>query len=123
MAHPVLVGCSPRLMSLRRLMAATPVRFTREVWRIQANLNRVLDLTDDTILSNLGLQTQDLIRDDYQLTNEIGEAAHEQRFQAVLAPSATGVDSVIAIFTENLRTSILRPDLLKRWEYPTDLSS
>ena len=95
----------------------------REVWRIEAHLNRVLDLTDDTILSNLGLQTQDLIRDDYQLTNEIGEAAHEQRFQAVLAPSATGVDSVIAIFTENLRTSILRPNLLKRWEYPTDLTS
>ncbi len=95
----------------------------REVWRIQANLNRVLDLTDNAVLSNLGLQTEDLVRDGYQLTNQIGEAAHEQRFQAVMAPSATGVDKVLAIFTENLGKSILQPDLIQRWESPNDLTS
>jgi RES domain-containing protein len=91
------------------------------VWRIRVNLNRVLDLTDSTTLSILGLETADLIRDDYQLTNEIGEAAFEQRFQAILAPSATGVDRVLAVFTENLGKSILEPDLIQVWQSANDL--
>lgn len=94
----------------------------RELWSIQANLNRVLDLTDSAVLRTLELETEDLIRDEYQLTNEIGEAAFEQRFQAILAQSATGVDSVLAVFTENLGRSILRSDLIQLWASPDDLA-
>ena len=91
------------------------------MWRIQVNLNRVLDLTDSAVLRTLGLEPEDLVHDTYQLTNEIGEAAHEQRFQAILARSATGVDGVLAVFIENLGKSILRPDLVQLWESPEDL--
>ena len=64
----------------------------RELWRVQIELTQVLDLTDNTTLLALNLAAADLVRDDYQLTREIGEAAYEQQFQAVLTPSATGVD-------------------------------
>lgn len=93
------------------------------MWRVQVNLNKVLDLTDKSVLGTLAIVAEDLIRDDYQLTNEIGEAAYELGFQAVIARSATGVDSVAAIFTENLGESILRPELVDRWASPDDLPS
>lgn len=86
------------------------------------NLNRILDSTDSAVLRTLRLETEDRVHDDYQITNGIGEAAHEQGFQAILARSATGVDNVLAVFTENLGKSILRPDLIELWESPDDLA-
>ena len=129
-SFPVLYLCTtPRCAAAElarlahRQSLAVEYLLPREVWRIQVNLNRTLDLTDEAVLRTLGLRTEDLIREDYQLTNEIGEAAHEQGFQAIIARSATAVDSVMAIFTENIRESILRPNLVERWESPDDLMS
>ena len=74
----------------------------REVWRITVNLTKVLDLTRRNTLEALVVDPADLVRDDLQLTNEIGEAAHEHGFQAIRSASATGVDDVLAIMPENL---------------------
>lgn len=129
-SFPVLYLCATLLCAVaefarlaHRQGLAPKHLLPREVWKIKVNLNRVLDLTDDMVLSTLGLQMSDLVRDEYRLTNEIGKAAHEYRFQAVLAPSATAVNRIIAVFTNNLGVSILRSELLKRWENPTDLTS
>ena len=84
-------------------------------------LNRVLDLTNKTVLNTLSIQPADLVRKDYQITNEIGEAAYEQGFQAILAGSATGVAEVLAVFPENLGESIFETDLIDIWRSPSDL--
>ena len=55
----------------------------RELWRIMVELTKVLDLTHGDTLEALEVDPTDLIRDDLQLTREIGEAAHEHRFQAI----------------------------------------
>lgn len=92
----------------------------RELWAIGLDLDSVLDLGDADVRRGLGLEFVDLIRPDHGLTREIGEAAHERRFQAVRSPSATGVDEIIAVFPENLGAATLNPRLEKVWMDPND---
>ncbi len=60
------------------------------LWRITVEFTKVLDLTHRATLEALDIDPADLLRDDRQLTNEIGEAARENRFQAIRSPSVTG---------------------------------
>ena len=93
----------------------------RELWEITVALNKVLDLTDATTRDALGLVPTDLIRNDHSYTQDIGEAAHEQGFQAIRSPSATGVDDVLAVFPENLAGAVLRVELVREWRTLDDL--
>ena len=93
----------------------------RELWAISVDLDKVLELTNATTLAALDVAPADLTRDDYRFTREIGEAAHEHGFQAVVAPSATGVDEVLAVFPENLAGAVLRVELADEWNSIADL--
>lgn len=95
----------------------------RELYRLTASLTRVLDLTDTEVVAALGLVAEDLVRDDRSITHEIGEAAHEHDFQAIMSPSATGVDDVIAVMPENLAGAVLKAELIEQWTVPTDLDA
>lgn len=87
----------------------------REFWRIEGDLNKVLDLLDESTLKMVGVGRDDLVREDLTLTRQIGEAAYEHQFQAILAPSATGVDHVLSVFVENLGDAILDSNLIGEW--------
>lgn len=63
------------------------------------------------MLEHLDVTAELLVDDDRSLTQHIGEIAHQFGYQAVLSGSATGVDEVLAVFTENLRTGRLDPAL------------
>jgi RES domain-containing protein len=93
----------------------------REVDRVTASLTKVLDLTDTTVLEALGVVADELVRDDWSLTQEIGQAAYEHKFQAILSRSATGVDDVVAVMPENLRGAVLKAELIEEWALPADL--
>jgi len=93
----------------------------REVFEISADLDKVLDLTDTAILDGLEITQADLVREDHRFTQEIGEAAHEHAFQAIRAPSATGVDTVLAVFPEQLTGAVLGVKLLGQWNTADDL--
>jgi RES domain-containing protein len=93
----------------------------RELGQIESDLDNVLDLTDPTVLGELGLAVGDLVREDHQFTREIGEAAHEHGFQAIRSSSATGVDQVLAIFPERLAGAVLEVALVGEWTTPDDL--
>lgn len=95
----------------------------RELFEISADLDKVLDLTDTSTLDALGIAPPDLIREDHQFTQEIGESAHEHAFQAIRSPSATGVDDVLAIFPEKLAGAVLDVRLLGEWHTPEDLAA
>ena len=88
----------------------------REFWRIEGELNSVLDLLDDSTLNMIGIDRDDLIRDHLALTHQIGEAACEHQLQAILTPPATGVGQVLAIFTENLAGAVFDPKLIGEWK-------
>lgn len=93
----------------------------RELWCLTVELTKVLDLTNGDTLRALDLDPTDLVRQDLQRTREIGEAAHEHRFQAIRAPSATGVDDVIAIMPENLTGTAIAAELVAEWTTVSDL--
>lgn len=82
---------------------------------------RVLDLTVDETLHAVGVEPDELTRDDLQLTHEIGEAAHEHRFQAIRSASVTGVDDVVAILPENLVGAVMAAELVEEWRTVADL--
>ena len=56
-----------------------------------------------------------VIQEDRSLTHEIGEIAHQFLYQAIINGSATGVDNVVAVFTDNLRAGTLSPKLEATW--------
>lgn len=94
----------------------------RELFEISADLDKVLDLTNETTLDAIGIAPPDLVREDHRFTQEIGEAAHEHAFQAIRSPSATGVDHVLAMFPEQLAGTVLDVRLVGEWNTPDDLA-
>lgn len=94
----------------------------RELWRLEANLDFILDLTDENTRSHLGISFNDVVSDDFEITQQLGEATHEHGFQAIRSPSATGVDIVIAVFPENLGSTLLDQTPVETWQAPGDLS-
>lgn len=93
----------------------------RELWVVSAPLTKVLDLTDAETLQTIGVERGELIRDDLQLTHQIGELAHEHGFQAIRSVSVTGVDDVVVIMPENLIGVVMAAELVQEWRTPADL--
>lgn len=94
----------------------------RELFEISTYVDKVLDLTDTATLDALGISSSDLVREDHRFTQDIGEAVHAHAFQAILSPSATGVDHVLAIFPDQLAGAVLDVKLLGVWNTPADLA-
>ena len=95
----------------------------RELWRLETGLGSILDLTDENTRSYLGISLSDVVSDNLEVTQQLGEAAYEHELQAIRSPSATGVDIVLAVFPENLGSTLLHPALDEMWEVAGDLSS
>ncbi len=87
----------------------------RELWQLTGDLAKVLDLTRPNTLKAIDVRRADLIRDDLQLTREIGTAAHARGFQAIRSASATGVEDVIGIMPDNLAGAVVHPELIQIW--------
>jgi RES domain-containing protein len=128
-SFPVLYLCLTRPCAVAELTRqaarqslAVADLLPRELWEVRTDLDKVVDLrAGGAALSPLGLVTSDLTRDDFRVTREVGEAAHEHGFQAILAPSATGVDNVLAIFPDNLAGAVLHVELVAEWNTIEDL--
>src|SRR5581483_4378866 len=127
-SFPVIYLCASRPCVVAELMHLATRQggdvvdlLPRELWSIEMDLDRVLDLGEADVRRRLHLEIEDLIRPDHSLTREIGEAAHDQRLQAIRSPSATGVDEILAVFTENLGGATLKASLETRWTDSSDL--
>lgn len=121
-SYPVIYLCTTRpcvvaelTRQARRQGLAVEDLLPRELWLVTAELTKVLDLTDIDTLQALGVEADELVRDDLQLTREIGEAAHGHRFQAIRSASVTGVDDVVAILPDNLAGAVLTAELVQEW--------
>jgi RES domain-containing protein len=88
----------------------------RELYEYRFEFQNALDLTSDTVLDELSLGAADLIVDRWDFCQSIGQAAHAVGFQAIRAPSATGVGQVLCVFPENLGGGTLIPRPLMVWE-------
>jgi RES domain-containing protein len=119
-SYPVIYLCTTRPCVVAELtrqsnrQGLAPDAFLpRELWHTTSSLTKVLDLTEPSTLAELGFSSADLVRDAVQLTRAIGEAAHDHGFQAIQAPSAAGVDQIVAVFTENLRGAVVLTELVE----------
>ena len=93
----------------------------RSVYRYDIELTSVLDLTGRESRRDLDVESAQLVDDDRTLPQLIGELCHQFGYQAVLNASATGVDAVLAVFIENLRSGKLEFTLEARWESRDDI--
>ena len=73
----------------------------RKLGLIHVRLSRVLDLTSEKVQHAVGCTKSDLTSEDSRIPSEIGEVAHHVGYEAILAPSATGSGTVLAIFLDN----------------------
>jgi hypothetical protein len=72
-------------------------------------------------LSQLAVEAASLLDDDWTLTREIGQLAHQFGLQGVVNTSATRVDDVMALFPDNLRSGRITPNVAEEWQELTDL--
>jgi len=87
----------------RRLLASArlPVIRPRLLATIRVQLTRVLDLRSDSVRQTLGIELSDMNAEDLTVSRAIGEAAQHLGYEAIVAPSATGVGHVVALFMTN----------------------
>lgn len=73
------------------------------LFAVEVKLNCVLDLTAKKARSRLHLRrAQDLIGDDYLLTQRIGALARKSGFEGILASSATQAGRILVVFPDVL---------------------
>lgn len=99
------------------LAAALP----REVFVSTVSLDHVLDLRASEALAGLEVTRNQLLAADQARSRVVGEAVNRPGVQALIAPSATGVGDVLALFPENLSAGTIEPRLLATWEAVGDV--
>lgn len=127
-SFPVLYLCSTRACAVAefrragaRLAIGPEGLLPRHLFRYSMRLDRVLDLREDETTAILKVSREDLVGHDVSTTRQIGEAAHALGLQAVLAPSATGQDDVLAVFIENIGSGLIEGHPLEVWNSLADV--
>ena len=67
-----------------------------------------MDLTSDEVLERVGLTPDDLVDENWTACQRVGDAVHYLGIAGLLAPSATGVGRVLAVFEPHLLPGQLR---------------
>lgn len=127
-SFPVLYLCTTRPCTVaelrhlgRRQLIGVDGLLPRVLYRYETALDHLLDLTSEATLERLGITDQQVTGPDLAVPRQIGVSAHATGSQGIRAPSATGVDEVIAVFPESLGSGRLVPELLERWDSVADL--
>ncbi len=96
----------------------------RRMYRYEVALAAVLDLRDPTARLQLELSDADLRSVDASRCRSIGVAANQLGFECILAPSATGSGTVLAVFFDRLRAGSTVRDIDHQvWIAPPDFVS
>lgn len=103
-------------LAARQLLA--PGSFLpRTLYTYDIDLQNVLDLREPENHAALGLDIKSLTADDLSACQAVGEAAFTCGREGIVAPSATGIDSVLAVFPERLAPgSAVRDVSAEVWE-------
>jgi RES domain-containing protein len=91
----------------------------RELHRFEVRLAAVVDLRDRDSRAAIELSDADLRADDPRRCQEVGDAVHSLGLEGLLAPSAAGPGTVLAVFLEKLQPgSVLDVIETGLWEPP-----
>jgi len=75
--------------------------------KIKVKLQKVLDLTQEAVLANLGLSKEALVSPDCSITRAVSHQARKAGIQGLLVPSATGSGVNLVVFENNLAEGCL----------------
>ena len=75
--------------------------------KIKVKLQKVLDLTQASVLVKLGLSKEDLTSPNCSITQVISQQARKAGFQGLLVPSAAGNGANLVVFENNLAEGCL----------------
>lgn len=96
---------------IRRVYSGkTPVKEYRLV-ELQISLSKVLDLTNSGNLIKLNIKKEQLISSKRQvpetvvIPNSIAKSTHRLGYEAIIAPSATGLGKSIVLYQDNLKNN------------------
>jgi RES domain-containing protein len=93
----------------------------RHMYRYEVSLAAVLDLREQAARAALDLSEPELSSPDATRCRSIGEAANQLGYEGVLAPSATGTGTVLAVFSDRLHAdSTVREIDYQVWSAPPD---
>lgn len=81
----------------------------------------MLDLTNADARSEVGLGREVLTGPDWATCQDLGAIAHALGVQAVLSPSAAGVDDVLAVFVQHIGLGTVEPTLVEEWHTVADV--
>ena len=96
----------------------------RAVYRSDLALRQCLDLRNESSRAAAGLSLDDIHSEDPTRCQRVAMAAHYLELEALLAPSAAGPGSTIAIFTDRLHgNSRLKPRDAEIWNVLPRLST
>ena len=89
----------------------------RRIYRVELVLREILDLTGPKEELPGALAELDFQADDLAPTQAVGEAAQYLGREAIMAPSATGVGNVMAVFIDRLQPdSLVESKDFATWE-------
>lgn len=93
----------------------------RDLYEFDVILHAVLDLREPATRESVGLSDAELVAEDARACQQIGEAAHYLGLEGIVAPSATSVGNVIAVFLDRLGPdSRLDARRLEEWLIPPE---
>lgn len=108
----------------RRNRLAPDAFLPRTFYRYRVQLVNVLDLRDTDAAEAVGLAPSTLTDDDLTRCQQVGEAAQHLGREGVLAPSAAGNGTVLAVFVDRLGAeSVVDPEKAELWEDTADVES
>ncbi len=82
-------------------------------------MSAVLDLRDTTARTSVNLDEAELKENDATKCRQVGESAHYLGLEGILAPSAAGEGTVLAVFFDRLHAdSQIRDIDHERWTAP-----
>ena len=105
---------------LAHRMGLAPEDFLpRRFYRYSFELRGLLDLREAEARAAVGLTEANIASDDLGPCQAVGEAAHYLGREGVIAPSATGAGTVLAVFFDRLTAGSSVHDLdYETWESP-----
>ena len=96
-----------RAAASQGLTAETLLRAARRLHTMEIRNASVLDLTDPATMNAVGLALEDVRSDDWEACQAVGHAAWFLHFDGVLAPSASGIGYVLALFESRIHGGVL----------------
>lgn len=122
-SYPVLYLCTTRACVIaeferlgERQVIGMAGLLPRSLYRYEVVLGRVLDLTSRSVLRTLGVSPDTLTGPGWSETQDLGRAAYDTGWEALLTHSATLVDQVLAVFPDNIGPGAVAAELVETWK-------